>query len=160
LSLAAVALVALAAYTGFWFYMAGQLRAELEPFVKTRTDEGYTIRWDRVAVHGFPAFFRYDFTNLTFGTRRPLPVLLEAAAASLSTLPGDFKHWRFATPSGARLVEASGVAGFEAANLDGVIDVGNTATTFIDVSALNLDGTGIARGFRIGNAEGHLEVPN
>jgi hypothetical protein len=159
LSLTAFVLVALIAYAAYWYYVAGMLRDQLEPWAQSRAAQGYLVRWDDAQVHGFPGSFRFDFTNLSFGTTRPLPVALNAAAISAWAMPWNLKHWEFTAPDGARLVEATGTAGFDARHLDGAVDVENRTVAAVDITAVGLAGIGIAQGLQIGDAEAHIELP-
>jgi hypothetical protein len=159
LSLTALVLVALIAYAAYWHYMAGVLRDQLEPWAEARAAEGYVIHWNDAQVGGFPGSFRFDFTNLSFGTLRPVPVALNAASASAWAMPWNLRHWEFTAPSGARLVEPSGTAGFDARRLDGAVDVEGRTMSALDVTALDLTGFGLAQGIEIGDAEAHIELP-
>ncbi len=160
LSLTAVVLVALIAYAGYWHVMAGQLRDGLVPWAEQAQAQGYLVRWDDAQVGGFPGAFRFDFTNLSFGAARPLPVAVNAGAASVWAMPWNLKHWEFTAPQGARIGEPTGIAGFAIGHLDGALDVGGAATNQLDLTALNLTGIGLAEGVIIGDAEAHIEVPN
>jgi len=159
LSLTGLVLVALIAYAAYWQYMAGVLRDQLVPWAQARATEGYLVRWDNADIGGFPGTFRFDFTNLSFGTLRPLPVAVNAAAASVWAMPWNLKHWTFAAPDGARLVEPSGTAGFDVRRLDGAVDVGGVDGAALDVTALDLAGIGLAQGIRVNDAEAHIELP-
>lgn len=159
LSLTSLVLVALIAYAAYWYYMAGVIRDQLEPWARARAAEGYLVRWDSAAVTGFPGSFRIDLTNLSFGTQRPVPVALNAAAGSVWAMPWNLRHWEFTAPQGARLVEPTGSAGFDARRFDGAFDVSDGATSSLDVTALDLSGIGLTQGITVGDAEAHVEVP-
>jgi hypothetical protein len=159
LSLTGLVLVALIAYAAFWHYVAGQIRDRLEPWAQARAAEGYLVRWDQVEVTGFPGSFRLAFTQLSFGTARPVPVTIDAAEASVWAMPWNLRHWEFTAPQGAQLVEQTQNAGFAARYFDGAFDVGTTAATAVDLTALDLNGVGLAQGIAIGDAEAHIEVP-
>ena len=159
LSLTAIGLVAIIAYAAYWHYMAGVLRGQLAPWAEARAAEGYLIHWDEVLVGGFPGSFRFDFTNLSFGTLRPVPIALNASSASAWAMPWNLRHWEFSAPGGGRLVEPSGTAGFEARRLDGAVDVEGRTMSALDLTALDLSGTGMAQGLKIGDAEAHIELP-
>lgn len=159
LSLTALVLVALIAYAAYWYYVAGQLRDQLEPWAQSRADQGYLVRWDDAQVNGFPGSFRFDFTNLSFGTMRPVPVALNAATLSAWAMPWNLKHWEFTAPSGARLVEPTNSAGFDAQHLDGAVDVEGRTVAAVDLTAVGLSGVGLAQGIAVGDAEAHIELP-
>lgn len=159
LTLTALVLVALLAYAGYWYYVAGMLRDQLEPWAQAQADQGYLVRWDDAKVGGFPGSFRFDFTNLSFGTLRPVPVAINAATVAAWAMPWNLKHWEFTAPSGARLVDPSNSGGFDTQHLDGAIDVEDRAVAAIDVTAVGVNGVGLAQGIQIGDAEAHIELP-
>jgi hypothetical protein len=159
LSLTGIVLVALIVYAAYWHYVAGKLREQLGPWAQARATEGYDIHWDDAEIGGFPGAFRFDFTNLTFGTLRPVPVAVDAGSASAWAMPWNLKHWEFTTPSGARVVEPGGSAGFTMRRVDGAVDVEGRVVAAIDVTAIDLSGLGLAQGTKIGSAEAHIELP-
>lgn len=159
LSLTGIVLVALMSYAAYWHYIAGKLREQLAPWAQARAAEGYDIHWDDAAIGGFPGAFRFDFTNLSFGTLRPVPVAVNAGSASAWAMPWNLKHWEFTTPNGARVVEPSGSAGFNIRRVDGAVDVEGRVVAAIDVTAVELSGLGLAQGATIDHAEAHIELP-
>ena len=159
LSLTGIILVALIVYAAYWHYIAGTLRDQLSPWAQARAAEGYNMHWDDAAVGGFPGTFRFDFTNLSFDTQRPVPLAVSADRASAWAMPWNLKHWEFTTPSGARIVEPSRSAGFDMRRVDGAVDVEGRVVAAIDVTAVDLDGLGLAQGTKIGNAAAHIELP-
>lgn len=159
LSLTGLVLLALIVYAAYWQYMAGVLRDQLEPWAQSRAANGYLVRWDDAAVAGFPGSFRFDFTNLSIGATRPLPVAMDAASVSAWAMPWNLKHWEFTAAGGARLVEPSGSAGFDVHQLDGAVDIDNRAVAAVDLTAVGLAGIGLAQGVQIGDAEAHIELP-
>lgn len=159
LSLTGLVLVALLAYAAYWQYMAGVLRDQLEPWAQSRAAEGYLVRWDDAEVGGFPGSFRFDFTNLSFGTVRPLPIAMDAATVSAWAVPWNLRHWEFTAPRGARLVEPSGTAGFDVHRLDGAVDINDRTVAAVDLTAVGLAGIGLAQGIQVGDAEAHIELP-
>jgi hypothetical protein len=159
LSLTGIVLVALIAYGAYWHYVAGMLRDQLQPWAQARAAEGFIIHWDDAAVGGFPGAFRFDFTNLSFGTLRPVPVAVNAGSVSAWAMPWNLRHWEFTTPSGARIVDPSGTTGFDMRRIDGAVDVEGRVVAAIDVTAVDLAGLGLAQGTKIGDAEAHIELP-
>ncbi len=159
LSLTGVVLVALIVYAAYWHYIAAMLRDQLQPWAQARASDGYIIRWDDAQVGGFPGSFRFDFTNLSFGTLRPLPVAMNAPAVSAWAMPWNLKHWEFTTTSGTRIVDTSGSVGFELRRVDGAVDVEGRFVAAIDVTAVGLTGLGLAQGTTLGDAEAHIELP-
>jgi hypothetical protein len=159
LSLTGLVLLAVIAYAAYWHYVAGMLRDQLAPWAESRAAEGYVVHWDDARIGGFPGSFRFDFTNLSFGTLRPLPATLNAASASARALPWNLKHWEFTAPGGARLVEPSETAGFAARRVDGAVDVEGRTIGSLDLTAVDLSGIGLAQGARIADATAHIELP-
>ena len=159
LSLTGLVLVALIAYAAYWYYVAGKLRDQLAPWAEARAAEGYLIHWTKAEIGGFPGALRFDFSDLSFETQRPVPLAVSAGRASAWAMPWNLKHWEFTAPSGARVVEPSRSAGFAVRRLDGVVDVEGRMVAAVDVNALDLDGLGLAQGTNIGNAAAHIELP-
>jgi hypothetical protein len=159
LSLTGIVLVALIVYAAYWHYVAGMLRDQLLPWAQARATEGYIIHWDDAEVGGFPGSFRFDFTNLSFGTLRPVPVAMNAGSVSAWAMPWNLKHWEFTTPGGARVVDPNGSAGFDMRRVDGAVDVEGRVVAAIDVTTVDLNGLGLALGTKIGDAEAHIELP-
>src|ERR1700749_637453 len=91
LSVTVFVLVALLAYAGYWYHTAGMLRDQIKPWAEARADQGYLMRWDDVKVGGFPSAFRFDFTDLSFGAARPVPVAIDAATVSARAMPWNLK---------------------------------------------------------------------
>jgi hypothetical protein len=116
------------------------LRDQLAPWAQARAAEGYNIHWDDAEIGGFPGAFRFDFTNLSFGTLRPVPLAVNAGRASAWAMPWNLKHWEFTTPSGGRVIEPSGSAGFDMRRVDGTVDVEGRIVAAVDVTALDLNG--------------------
>lgn len=159
LSLTGIVLVALIAYAAYWHYVAATLRGQLLPWAQARASEGYVVHWDDAEIGGFPGSFRFDFTNLSFGTLRPVPVTMNAGSASAWAMPWNLKHWEFTAPGGARVVEPTGSTGFDMRRVDGAVDVEGRVVAAIDITAVGLTGIGVAEGAKIGDAEAHIELP-
>jgi hypothetical protein len=159
LSVTGIVLVALIVYAAYWHYVAGALREQLVPWAQARASEGYIVHWDDAEVGGFPGSFRFNFTNLSFGTLRPVPVAMNAPTLSAWAMPWNLKHWEFTTASGTRIVDTGGNVGFELHRVDGAVDVEGRVVAAIDVTAVGLTGLGLAQGTGIGDAEAHIELP-
>jgi hypothetical protein len=157
LGMAAVVLIALIAYAGYWHVMAGRIRDALVPWAEARQAEGYLLRWDDAQVAGFPTAFRISFTTATVGAQRPVPTILTAPLLVAWAAPWNLQRWEFSTPDGARVGDAVGAAGFDIGHLDGAIDIGDDAA--FDATALDLAGRGLAQGTAVSDAEFHLDVP-
>ena len=88
-----------------------------------------------------------------------MPVTIDATKASVWAMPWNLRHWEFTAPQGAQLVEQTQNAGFAARHFDGAFDVGDTAASAVDITALDLSGVGLAQGIAVGDTEAHIEVP-
>lgn len=158
LSVTGLVLTVLIVYAAYWEYTAGLLRDRLQRWAEARAAAGYLLRWDKATVGGFPGAFRLDFTNLSVGAMRPLPIAMNATVASAWSMPWNLHHWDFSAPDGARLVEPTGSVGFDVHRLGGAIDLEPTMTA-LDLTALDLAGIGLAQGVGIGDLEAHIELP-
>ncbi|HEX7967007.1 MAG TPA: DUF2125 domain-containing protein [Stellaceae bacterium] len=150
---------AAASYTGYWFHVAGRLRAGVEPWAEARRAEGYTVRWDAVSVGGFPGSFSLRFAGAVFGGSRPLPFQIAAPLLSGSARPWNLKRWKVNAPEGARVDAPSEGDAIAAAALDGTVILGTEVGTAIDLVARDVAGSGAAAGLRIADAEARLTLP-
>lgn len=156
--LAAIALiVASAAYSAFWFSVAGGLRAGLEPWAAARRSEGYTVAWETASVGGFPLSFRFSFEGASFGGSQPAPFTAKAPTLVLSAAPWNLERWQAVAPHGAEL--AAPGASFDAARLDGSVRLRHGDESLIDVEATALNGQGFASGLHAAGATLHLALP-
>ena len=152
-------LVVVAAYAGYWHYMAGKLRDALDPWAAAQRQAGYTIAWNKVEIGGFPFAFDFHFTTARLGTARPVPVTLEAPALSVRTTPWDLRHWRFTLPQGGQLADATGLLGVAFSHLAGSTESNNADVLAFDATATGVNGTGLLQHAAIANASAHVEVP-
>ncbi len=139
-----------AASCGWWFYMAGRIRAGIDPWAEARRAEGYDLRWDGVAVGGFPWGFRVRFDNFFIVSPKPLPYQASADAMVFEAGPWNLQTWRFSAPGGAKLDLLLASAGFDADSLSGDVTLPLDPEGALDIDALNLSGRGIADGWKIG----------
>jgi hypothetical protein len=161
ISLGAVALAVLLilAYGGFWFYTAGQIRQNIEPFAEARRSEGYIIRWDDYRVGGFPLSFRVQFDNLFVAAPNPLPSEISGPDIVFSAAPWNLQRWSFSAPIGARLEILLISAGFDAASLKGLLTLPVYPEGALDIEASNLTGRGGAEGISVTTARLALSQP-
>ena len=148
-----------AGYTGYWFHVAGRLRAGVEPWAEARRAEGYTVRWDAVTVGGFPGSFSLRFAGAVFGGTRPLPFQIAAPLLSGSARPWNLRRWELSAPGGARVDAPSEGDAIAAATLDGTVILGTEAGTAIDLVAHDLAVSGLAGSFHVADAETRLTLP-
>ncbi len=159
LGLTALVLAALLAYAGYWYYMAARIRGELLPWAEAQQARGYRLSWDGASVDGFPGAFRLHFTNAAFAAAPPLPVAASAPLLVVWAAPWNLRHWEFSAPSGATVADAQNLAGFALGHLDGSGEAGGDLGLSLDVTALDLAGSGLALGTQVGDAELHAELP-
>lgn len=155
--LAAVTLIVAAAYSAFWFSIAGGLRAGLDPWAAARRSEGYAVAWDTASVGGFPFSFRIFFEGASFGGSRPALFTARAPALVLSAAPWNLHLWEALAPQGAEF--AAPGSSFDASRLDGSVRLRRGDELSIDVEATALTGHGLAYGLRAAEATLHLALP-
>lgn len=61
----AVAIAVFAAYSAYWFYVAGRLESGIDDWVEFQRQGGVDIAFDRDKIHGFPGDFRTNVRRLT-----------------------------------------------------------------------------------------------
>jgi len=157
--LALIVIAAAAAYCGYWYYMAGKIRAGIDPWAEARRAEGYDLHWDGVSVGGFPWGFRLRFDNFFIASPKPLPYQASADAMVFDSGPWNLQAWRFAAPGGAKLDLLLASAGFDADGLSGDVTLPLDPEGALDIDALNLSGRGIAEGWKIGELRLGLSQP-
>lgn len=157
LAIAAAVIVAGGAYAAYWHIMAGKLRDGLEPWAEARRDEGYRVQWGEAELSGFPTAFRFRFAQASFGADRPVPATFSAPRLVVAAAAWNLRAWRFTAPDGARIVDALGTSGFDAATLEGSMALGAGAA--LDVAAGDLTGMGLAQGMHIAAAAAQIAQP-
>lgn len=160
LALAALLLVACAAYGFYWRHMAEKLRDGLEPWAEAQRAAGYDVAWDQVELGGFPSEFRYHFVKPSFGAERPLPVTLEAPSLTVAVAPWNLRSWQLTAPTGGRIAAPLGVFGFDLGRIEASAKPGVADTLVLDIAAAMLDGVGLAEGTHIADATAHIAVPS
>lgn len=63
-------LVAIGAWTAYWFFLAGQVRTQTEAFVARQAEEGVTIAYTSFDIGGFPYRIEATIDNLTVAAPR------------------------------------------------------------------------------------------
>ena len=159
---AAVALLLVAAaatYAGYWFYIAGRLPETIAGWAEARRAEGYSVRWDSLAIGGFPASFRVTLAGPVVAGARPLP--FQAAAATLvgRARPWNLRRWRVSAPQGARVEAPSEGDTVAAAALDATIAIAADNDATVALTAHQIAGSGAAAALRIAEADAQLALP-
>ncbi|MDE2228542.1 MAG: DUF2125 domain-containing protein [Alphaproteobacteria bacterium] len=153
----AVALAA--AYSGYWYTVAGKIRDRMAPWVASRQAEGVTIKWDSVAIGGFPLAIRLRFANFDAAAAKPLPYVMSAADISFWSRPWDLRQWHFSAPDGARVEFLLASAGFDAKALDGTVTVPLQPGGTADIEAQGVDGRGAAQGIGLDSVHVAVQQP-
>jgi hypothetical protein len=101
LAIPAALLATAAAYTAYWFVVAGQIKEEVGAWAQSvRADKIYAS-WQKIQVSGFPVAFRVEFDGaaLRDDAISPSP---EFRIPSLSgtAQPWGFANWRLSAPAG------------------------------------------------------------
>jgi hypothetical protein len=153
-----VLLAAVAGYTVYWFMLADRLKDEIGPWADLQRAQGYTLRWERLAVGGYPSSFRLHFDHATAIGNPRLPLEIAAPELSGKALPWTPQRWQVSASQGIG-VEAPGEGGgLKAGTLDGTVAIGGEHGTVIDLSAREVTGTGLAAGFAVARAQAELIV--
>src|SRR5690242_15459824 len=99
----ALPLVAAAAgYTGYWFYIAGRLPDTIAGWAEARRGEGYAVKWDSLAIGGFPTSFRVTMTSASLAGSRPLPFEARTAVLIGEARPWNLRRWHVTAPQVSR----------------------------------------------------------
>ncbi len=125
LAAAGVAVALAAAYSAYWFYVAGELELGIDGWVEIQRQNGVEMAFSREKIHGFPGDFRTDIHDPLV----KMPVdgrdfTWSGADLALRVSPFDLHGIGFSAP-GSHLV--SGPAGnlyIQVENLQGRIEIG------------------------------------
>ncbi|MGH7001772.1 MAG: DUF2125 domain-containing protein, partial [Stellaceae bacterium] len=154
-----LAVLLAAAYTGYWYYLAGTIRDQMTPWVDARQAEGVDIKWNAVAIGGYPFAVRLRFDGFDVAALKPMPYQMQAADISFSSAPWDLRHWHFSAPDGARVELILQSAGFDAKTLDGMVSVPLQPGGTADIEASGLAGRGAAQGVGVDSVHVALQQP-
>jgi hypothetical protein len=139
----AIAILAIAGYTAYWFTTAGRLRAGLEKWATDHRAQGYDIEWAKASVDGFPLTFRVGLVDASLARGNSYRVA--APVVSGDAAPWDLSRWRIAAPRGASGTAQGLNAIVTAQSLSGEVMLGADDNRF-DLSALRLAGAGAEAG--------------
>ena len=155
-----LAVLLAASYTGYWYYLVGTIQKEMGPWTEARRAQGIDIKWQAVAIDGFPLAMRLHFDGFGVAAAKPMPYQMDAADISFSSAPWDLRHWHFSAPDGARVELILQSAGFDAKTLDGTVSVPLQPGGSADITATGLTGRGAAQGLGIDSAHIALSQPD
>jgi len=159
---AAVALLVVAAaasYTGYWFHLAGRLPEAIAAWADARRAEGSNVRWDSLAIGGFPASLRVTLTGVAIAGARPLPFQAAAAIVIGEARPWNLRRWCVNAPQGARVEAPSEGDTVAAAALDATMVIGTDNGATVALTAHQIAGSGAAAALRIADADARLALP-
>lgn len=148
-----------AAYSGYWYYLAGIIQKEMGPWVEARRAEGLDIKWNAVKIGGYPFAVRLRFDGFDVAAAKPLPYQMHATDIAFSSAPWDLRHWHFSARHGARVELLLQSAGFDAKTLDGTVSVPIQPGGTGDITATDLTGRGAAQGMGVDSAHVALQQP-
>jgi Uncharacterized protein conserved in bacteria (DUF2125) len=154
-----LAVLLAAAYTGYWFYLAGVIHEQMTPWVEARRAQGVDIKWQAVHIGGFPLAIRLTFDRFDAAAAKPLPYDMNATDIAFWSAPWDLRQWHFSAPDGARVDLLLSSAGFDAKTLDGTVSVPLQPGGTADIDAEGLDGRGVAHGLGIDSVHVALQQP-
>ena len=152
-------LAAAASYTGYWFCIAHRLPDTIAAWAAARDAEGYDVRWQSLAVGGFPASFTVTLTGASLAGARPLPFKASGPAVIGEARPWNLRRWHVTAPNGARGEGAQEGDTITAAMLDVTVAVGADKDTSVKIAAHRIAGSGAAALLGIADAEAQLSLP-
>ncbi|HUZ71839.1 MAG TPA: DUF2125 domain-containing protein [Stellaceae bacterium] len=153
-----LAVLAIAAYGGYWLSIARSLERGLAPRAATLRAQGYDVTWQSVAVGGFPFTFRLRFAGAALRTNRPAPLEARSAELIATATPFELETWHVTAPRGASLDATSLAAGIDAATLEGSVATTDEGTA-IDIAAHDVVGRGLAHGLAADTFDAALTLP-
>lgn len=143
LVLVVLILAALGAYAGYWFYAAGQIRAQVAAWEEAREAEGWLIGHEQLAVAGFPGAHRIVMEGVDLaapparGAWRVRTATLQAEAGG----PFNFSDWTLRPASEALITLAGGeeaVLGAESSRLEMQAEGGQIGHFYGEAQALSI----------------------
>jgi hypothetical protein len=158
LILAALVVIAAAGYSGYWFFIARDIRQGIEPWRAARAAQGLAITWRTLDVTGFPFRFRLDASDASLAASEPFPYAAKSAAIEAEASPFDLQHWRFRAPQGAEIAASQGAGGIAADGIAGTVAV-DDKSTIVTAEAHGVAGEGLARGFAAATLGLSLTLP-
>ncbi|HKW54379.1 MAG TPA: DUF2125 domain-containing protein [Stellaceae bacterium] len=158
-SVALLVAAAAASYTGYWFYIAYRLPDRIAGWAEARGAEGYTVRWDGLAVGGFPASFRVTMTGASLAGARPLPFEGRTAVLIGEAHPWNLRRWHVTAPQVARVEGPHEGDAISAATLDVTVAIGADKAASVAVTAHQIAGSGAASLLSIAGADAQIVLP-
>jgi len=135
-------------YAGYWFYVAHELRAGIEPTSENLRAQGIDLHWEQAEVEGFPVRFRINLVApvLTTNYRVTAPSL--AASASVWNL----RDWHIDLPQGAKIDLPLPESAVHAETVSGMAHLAEGFESRITLAATHITGDGAARAVHIDGA--------
>jgi hypothetical protein len=94
-------LIVAGAYTGYWFFVAGQIEDSVVAWAQSARSDKVEVSWRTLRVAGFPGAFRVelDAAALRDNALTPAPEF-HLPVVSATARPWDFTNWRLAARDG------------------------------------------------------------
>lgn len=153
----AAIVAALVAYTGYWFYMASELRTGTLRWAEAARAGGRSLAWEEMAVDGYPLAFRISLRNAVLGGAQPLPYEVAVATLIGKARPWDLQRWRLTAPGGFKSVMPGGPETVTVDGLDGSLVLGKG--TVVDLVGHGVSTAGLVSGLRADRIAVRLTLP-
>ncbi len=157
-ALAATLIAAAGIYSGYWYYLARELRQGTGPWVEARRAEGLDVAWRALEIGGYPFRFRLRISGAALTATRPFAYAAESANVEAEASPFHLGAWRFRAPDGATVSGPLGTAALSAASLEGSV-VATDDATIVTAHANAVEGQGAAQGFAADTLDLKLTLP-
>lgn len=118
---AALVLLAAAAYTAYWFHVAGQLRKGIEGWADHRRAQGWQVEWSSLSVGGYP--LKVSAHLAAPALTSPAGLHWDCEAVTASANPFDITLVHLSAPGRHRLGQGNAVATVFAADAQGDLDL-------------------------------------
>ena len=152
-------LLAVAGYTGYWLYIAHRLPDTIAGWAQARAAEGYDLRWDSLAVSGFPVSFRVTATGVEFAGARPLPFEAGTGVLIAEAQPWNLWRWHATAPQVSRVEGPREGDAISAAMLDATVAIGRDKATSVAVTTHRIAGSGAASLLSVASADAQIVLP-
>ncbi len=156
--LAATVVAAACAYSGYWYFIARELRQGMGPWAEARRADGLAVGWTSLEVGGYPLRFRLRFADATVAGTQPFSYAAQSAHVEAEASPFDLRRWRFRAPEGAVVSAPLEAAGLAAGAVEGSVAAADGAT-IVTARASAVEGAGAAQGFSADTVDLKLTLP-
>lgn len=137
----ALVLLAAAAYTAYWFHVAGQLRKGVEGWAEQRRAQGWQVAWVDLSVGGYPLNVRARLVKPSLTA--PAGLHWEAEAVTAIANPFDITRVHLSAPGRHHLagttIDAAGAEGDADFASGGRLDRANAAFSDVTIAVPGLE---------------------